>query len=361
MSKSLINLPLIRCSLFLLTFSISTQTVYSYQSSNQKKKAVNQALDSWESAINRHNEMADELSWEKTLERADEKEFKKQEMKTFEFIDQNRRNDQKDKVFNKHEVSIEGQRFFAKYNEPDVMRQRGTLNGYAGKYTYRPTQKDLLNTKFFNTYRVDGMYADGDFDYEAQTVSSTGLTSGKDNYMYEIRGVMGKEYVTKSGNYLYTYGGYGYRYLNDDDKDGLPTQVGNTVFLGYERESNYLYVPIGIEAYRPMKNSWSVLLNVEYDRLVSGKQISHLTDADPFTSGDNSDFTNDQNGGYGFRGSIQVAKEISKVEFYVEPFFRYWNINQSRTTTGRFNGSSIDLVEPRNTTIEMGGKIGLKF
>lgn len=97
---------------------------------------------------------------------------------------------------------------------------------------------------------------------------------------------------------------------------GMTTSTGALV---YERESNYLYSPIGVTIITPLRNGWSFGATVEYDIFWWGKQISHLSDAIPGLN----DPENRQKKGYGARGSIKFQKKDEKIDFVIEPYIRY--------------------------------------
>ena len=108
------------------------------------------------------------------------------------------------------------------------------------------------------------------------------------------------------------------------------------------------------------KDGWSLDGSVEYDLFWYGTQVNaHYT---PLPT-----FTNHQSGGYGLRASVKVTKKIGSSSLLsFEPFFRYWNINNSELARDKetsaliVNGSS-GIIEPANNSKEYGLKIGLEF
>lgn len=262
-----------------------------------------------------------------------------------------------------HHFDIGAEYFWAHYEEPDVMEQRGEMWGVNGAYTYRPNQGNLLYSSMANLYRLEGMFAAGHFDYEAEAVSQVGLqVKDKDDWMYDIRGIVGKEYIPKANNSIVLYSGFGYRYLNDDD-DGQLVIVGSTGFYGYEREANYYYIPIGFEFATPLNDRWSVKTKGEYDWFIQGKQVSHLSDGNVYLSPGslNEDATNKQETGYGLRGSLQFIRDTEFLKLVLEPFVRFWAIDDSEVKTIILQGSPTAVLEPENQTLEYGFKVGLEF
>jgi len=146
----------------------------------------------------------------------------------------------------------------------------------------------------------------------------------------------------------------GYRYLNDDSSG----KTTSTNAAGYERESNYIYSPIGLEATYKMQNDWSIGASAEYDIFWWGRQNSHLSDANRGFA----DVENDQNEGYGVRGSLKLQKKGEKFDLILEPFIRYWNVAKSNDSNVTYAGVIVGYgYEPKNNTTEYGIKIGVKF
>ncbi len=74
------------------------------------------------------------------------------------------------------------------------------------------------------------------------------------------------------------------------------------------------------------------------------------------------DIENRQKEGYGLRGSITFAKKYSRMAFEFGPFVRYWDIKESEADKLFFNGRFIGFAfEPKNTSTEVGIKVGVKF
>jgi len=75
-----------------------------------------------------------------------------------------------------------------------------------------------------------------------------------DDYILEFRGLAGYDFPVSKASFLTPYAGIGYRYLNDDSSG----KVASTGALGYERESNYIYSPIGVKFIADLKKGWSM-------------------------------------------------------------------------------------------------------
>lgn len=119
-----------------------------------------------------------------------------------------------------------------------------------------------------------------------------------------------------------------------------------------------MYSPLGLGMRWTGQQGWSVHVSGEYDLFWFGVQKSHLSDA---SAGFN-DIENDQDDGYGLRGSIGVEKKGQDFDWLFETFVRYWDIDQSDSAPVTFGGTLIGSgFEPANETIEVGGAITIRF
>jgi hypothetical protein len=240
----------------------------------------------------------------------------------------------------KHFLTLGTEVSYIKYEEPGYMQEKGMMYGIVGSYAYH----NKLMVK------LEGKFSYGQLDYDGAYQNGTPLTiSGISDYMLEFRGLLGYEFPLRAVM-LTPYSGLGYRYLQDNSQD---KDAG-----GYQRESNYIYIPIGIETVANLGNGWSLGANIEYDIFVWGRQISYLSDVDPSYY----PLENEQMKGYGVRGSISIAKKGKKVGFIIEPFIRYWNIKESREGYIIYQGTPIAYgIEPNNDSTEIGCKLAITF
>lgn len=225
------------------------------------------------------------------------------------------------------------------YEEPDVMEEKGFMYGIAASYAYH---NNLM-------LKAEGRFSFGDVDY-----TNSGTMDNIDDYMWEFRGLAGYDFPVLKATIITPYIGFGYRYLNDDSS-GMTSSTGA---WGYERESNYYYSPIGIETITKLENGWFIGVTLEYDYFWKGIQKSHLSDVDPGLN----NLENDQNDGYGLRGSIKFQKKVERLDYVIEPFVRYWDIKQSDNADVTYYGTYIGYgYEPKNNSTEFGIKFALKF
>jgi hypothetical protein len=225
------------------------------------------------------------------------------------------------------------------YKEPGLMKETGFMYGFFLSYIHK---KELM-AKF------DGLLTFGQMKYVGSDWSGTPLTiTGINDTMLELRAVFGPADPLSDTLAIVPYIGIGYRYLYD----GANNSPG-----GYRRESNYLYLPIGIESPFPTKTGWTVGFSLEYDLFLQGKQVSHLSDADPGFN----DVENTQSSGYGLRGSLRFIKS-SRNSIILEPFVKYWKIGESSVSLLTLYGSPyMYVVEPANNSTEIGVRCTVRF
>ncbi len=246
-------------------------------------------------------------------------------------------------VLKEHIFKVGPEISYIKYKEPGLMEEEGVMYGISASYTYHSNQNLLM-------LGIEGIFSYGEVDYDGELSTGTPFTvENIPDYMLEFRGLIGIDLPVKA-SYITVYTGIGYRYLNDDFHEESSG--------GYERESNYLYSPIGLKITAPLGNDWSFGATAEGDIFWDGKQESHVSDVD---SGLN-DVENDQDKGYGLRGSVSFQKKLNNLWIEIEPFIRYWNIKQSDPEVLKFNGIPIAVIaEPRNHSTQYGVMLLIAF
>lgn len=227
------------------------------------------------------------------------------------------------------------------YQEPGLMSLKGAKMGL-DLHTVMVLQNDLF-------MRGDLRFAAGTVDYNSD---STGSASGEPDWYIETRGLVGKDWKIH-GVVLAAYTGLGYRYLFNDGRG--TSCVGGICYFGYRRESNYLYLPIGIIHRMALDNQARLESTLEYDYLLAGKQISRLSDGGQ----GHSDATNNQSSGYGLKLSVMYQQ----YNWSIGPFAHYWNIGESDIVPEIQNGipTGYGLVEPENNTVEFGLQASKRF
>ncbi len=234
---------------------------------------------------------------------------------------------------------------YIQYKEPDVAKETGFMLGGFADYSLHFAQGLMLG--------ADGTLAWGQVDYNS---NGTGSIDNIDDVMAEVRGTIGYDFTTANQQHRITpYIGIGYRYLLDQ----VGGKTSTTGALGYDRISQYLYLPVGVKTLCDLNEGWKLGLNLEYDVFLNGTQKSELGDA---VAGLDT-LENDQDKGFGVRGSVKLAKDFQTINLSLEPFVRYWHISQSDIKAVTFGGTPIGVVgyEPKNHSFESGVKVGVNF
>ena len=266
--------------------------------------------------------------------------------------------------------------YYFKYKEAGFMEEEGTFYGAHVGFTLRnwlpnsPEQSsEAMDIAFYKwMLRGEGRFALGEVDYDGG-IGSTPLTiNNLDDRTFGVRLLTGPDFVTE--NTIFTlFTGIGYRYLHDDLRTSS-VDIAGPLFGGggYERESQYLYLPLGAQMTSQLGGGWFWGASAELDILIWGNQRSHipiiLVEEDPDNPGtlipvvpaEGWDFTdNYQPRGYGLRGSVRLEKKGDTIDLIIEPFVRYWDINESDLDF------SITGLEPTNSTLEAGVRVMLGF
>lgn len=243
------------------------------------------------------------------------------------------------------EIKIAPYASYIQYEEPDVMKETGFMGGLSGDFSVHWAEGLVLG--------ADGSLAAGLVDYES---NGTGSIDNISDFMFELRGSIGYDiWLSERSFRLTPFAGLGYRFL----RDAAGGEVSTTGALGYDRHSNYAYIPVGIKVAANMNSDWKFGLNLEYDIFLKGLQQSELGDA---ISGLDT-VEHDQDEGFGIRGSVSLTKKMKDFDLSFEPFVRYWDIEQSDTTPVTFGGTPIGVVsyEPKNTSTEIGLMVGVRY
>ena len=183
-------------------------------------------------------------------------------------------------------------------------------------------------------------YSFGNIDY---TSAGTG-TMKKEYYKGRLEYYIST--ISRVGaNDLKPYIGLGYRDLLDDS--GF--KRSSTNHLGYDRLSQYYYIPIGAIWYINDELS----LKSQYNHLLRGKQTSFLNEILPNDYSTNPEKT--QRFGWGIDLTLR-SKFNDRWSTY--GFFRSWNIEDSDLTSC---SPLIYCMEPKNQTHEIGAGISYNF
>ena len=211
------------------------------------------------------------------------------------------------------------------------MSQDGYMLGLIGSNEYYD------NNYFGFKYRLGA----GEVDY---TSAGTGTMTGIPDYQVEGTAYYGIPFESTNKRITF-FGGLGYRYLLN--ASGL--KASSTGHYGYDRESRYMYLPLGINyetAPSAQDSYWE--FRGEYLYLLYGQQTSKLSQV----SSSYSDVTNDQEDGSGIK---LTAKYHFDKKSGIEGYMDYWDIADSKVDV------SGNFMEPRNSTAETGIRYFWKF
>lgn len=254
-----------------------------------------------------------------------------------------------------HTFDVSQEVYGYKYTETIPITIHGIMMGYHLKYAYRPPDNNFLNNMAINTYMLEGRVASGETDYKG-----SGKITDEPNDNYEVRGLVGKDFVLADRSIITPYVGLGYRYLLNESNDRRST----TGQYGYDRRSHYFYLPMGITAEIPF-GRWRTQLNLEFDYFLRGRQYSDLSAVNPYIWPPNAylpNIENEQQDGVGGRASLKILYSWPRVSVFVEPFFRYWKIDDSEVIIENLPGyGPVGFLEPRNQTLEFGTGFGIQF
>lgn len=242
-------------------------------------------------------------------------------------------------IIAKHTWEIGPEISHIKYQEPDVMKEEGIMYGINASYTYH---HNLM-------LKAEIGYSYGYVDYK-----NSGEVDNIEDYLFEMRVLAGYDFSIDESSIITPYIGFGYRLLYDD----MGGMVSSTGALGYDRKSQYYYIPIGIETFSDISNGWFFGITVEFDYFWEGKQTSYLSDADPGYN----DIGNKQKDGHGFKSSLKFQKKGENVGYAIEPFIRYWKIDKSEVETITYNGALWGYGwEPENESTQVGIILSIIF
>jgi hypothetical protein len=218
-----------------------------------------------------------------------------------------------------------------RYEEPGTMSLEGARLGVAGSYTHLLAQGRFL--------RAEGRFSFGSLDYRG-----SGALNGVPDRIVEGRVVFGGQFGDARWRWS-PYAGAGLRYLYNDLRG-----VTSTGHLGYQRESTYVYVPLGVTLRTPLPDGWVLAPQLEYDLLLRGEQRSYLSD----TGLGYGDVSNRQSSGRGWRAQLMFENR----RWSVGPWLHTWNIGDSDLQPV---APGVLVYEPANETREAGVELRYRF
>ena len=159
------------------------------------------------------------------------------------------------------------------------------------------------------------------------------------------------------GTSITPFAGYGAR-LFEDESGGRQTESG---LLGFDREINYDYIPVGLAASIPVGGRKRLTLSGQYNHLVGGDVINFFSRIEPEAPDVKLDF----NGGHGLEASAMLSLPVGRRQaINVGPFVRHWELEASDTFTivnPDDPSEAIVFQEPENRTTELGLRVSFSF
>jgi hypothetical protein len=227
--------------------------------------------------------------------------------------------------------------FYDKYEEFDhgsIMTEKGMFYGiavsnYNRPWVNLPAEEVEKRGKWMVGLEGEAAYGRVNYDGQTQDGDPTSIYGLKD-VQADARLLGGPEF-TFADRLETIYFGIGYRYLRDDSSFDSE---------GYLRQSDYVYVPVGVKVESYKSDTWSVGGSLELDVFLFGKQVSTI---------DNFNYPCDQHTGYGLRAALNIDNISETSRFAIQPFVRFWHIDESDADnkTGTY-------IEPENKTTQLG-------
>ena len=234
----------------------------------------------------------------------------------------------KDEDSSPHTFSLGAEGFFYNYREPNLMEDKGALFGLNGEYFYT-----FQNNLFLG---MEGRIALGQANYKSK---GTGRAKNFNQFIFEPRFLLGYDFHLENFT-IAPYVGLGYRFKSDYSAGKFTT----TGHYGYDRESQYFYLPLGLKMNGDFSEKWDWQARTEFDILLAGSQLSKIP---------HNKTRHHQDSGWGAKVEYLVGHKFTSGKLSFGPFFNYWDIDDSNIVN--------NLVEPKNYTVELGLKAKWTF
>jgi len=231
------------------------------------------------------------------------------------------------------------------YYEPD-MAINGLLDGITAGCGYRfPNEPVVIHS--------DGELTFGSPSCDGSTGSETPAVADPTDWICELRAVAAYDMNPFSRILFTPMAGLGYRYRNNEPEDPG----------GYERQSRYVYSPVGLSVGGFNADGWSWQVAGEYDFFWKGMVKSRLSDVRPAFNDPGID--QDTGDGYGAGFSLVLSKIVGHSnDLSLGMYLRYWDIEPSNPAPfeiRRFPAAQVFVYEPENETTIFGLRLELQF
>ncbi len=220
------------------------------------------------------------------------------------------------------------------YEESGLIKLIGNRGGILGAYTFTDARHVFS--------KIDVRESYSRLKYQS---NGTGTKNDIPDFIVEVRAVAGMDILLGSSVSLSPYLGLGYRYLYNDLRG-----YSSSGAVGYRRESNYVYAPLGLTTRVRLGEGWVLAPTVEADIFIQGRQKTYLSDANSGVH----DVINSQDRGRGYRGYLMFEKD----QWVFGAWMHWWRIRDSdiQPIGGGFRG-----LEPENWTREAGLELKYRF
>ncbi|MBA4709933.1 hypothetical protein [Aquitalea aquatica] len=196
-----------------------------------------------------------------------------------------------------------------------------------------------------DAFLLRGRYAWGSADYSSASGEFSDLSRKNFDFSLVYQHDFALSFTTLTPEF-----GIGYRRLDD--------HLEQSGWGGYERNSMYSYLLFGISSRNTLNADWMISPRIAYKYVISGSQESRLSDI----SSSCSNLNNRQKDGYGYEVNLSFDRKLSSGNYLsLAPYYRYWNIKDSDTSTAVCGNWIISGMEPRNTTKEVGMNLSYSF
>lgn len=268
--------------------------------------------------------------------------------------------DQKHKL----EIAYEGSDYA--YREPHTtqkLRLAGRKRGLHLVYTNQSVLSRDVSDEDPSFASLEFRYMDGKTDWKDANQEAD--TNVRDHYM-EAALKFGRKYQLANPLQLRPYLGIGWREAQHGedpfDRDYLTVDYG----ISYEEavyvtktKTTYFYIPIGSNLMLNIGEDLTVTLNGEFDWLIHGRINAHAPGY--FVNSNNISVSAPK--GYGVRVSVKAELDMGPMGVFIEPFWRYWQVQRSSKYWYDLDGGSDGgcTRAPMNTTREYGIRAGISF
>lgn len=196
----------------------------------------------------------------------------------------------------------------------------------------------------------------GSVDYRAPDPTGDVRIANVNQSIGQLELHIGKDFTIGGSSTLTAFAGLGSRAL----RDGSGGREASNGALGYDREIDYGYVPLGLAARVPVSPRSAVRLGAQYNYVVGGESRAHFSDLDPQLP----DIKLDLDGGHGLEASAAFETRMGSRALSFGPFVRHWKIGRSDSfivTDPDDPGEAIEIYEPKNSTTELGLRLTFAF